>query len=341
MSASREAEISLERELVSRAQGGDGRAFGELFGLYRRPIFQLCLKKVGDRGLAEEALQETFLRAFRALPGFDGSLPFFPWLSKIALNRSIDLRQRRAVLVSTETIAIADLRAVATPDHASVVVERVRLQAAISRLPRSQRRMVVLHDVEGRSCREVAEAVGKSELAVRSSLFRARATLRAVLRTLGLAGVCIRLRTRRGFDRLSRLPAIQVGIGDALVAAAALSFFGGVPVIAATVETQGSVIIESSLADAADSPSSNGYFANGYVPSPTTPPKKPGSASPIRWRVSTDPPRSGTIAPEGSTAHLEVVSPDGQTLYYADTWIECDQVGTVPPSVPSPVSAGC
>ncbi len=89
---------STDEELVARAQGGDVDSFNQLILRWERPIYALAYRVIGREEDARDVSQETFLRAFRALPGFKGQAKFSSWLYRIALNLCRDWirRQRRA-----------------------------------------------------------------------------------------------------------------------------------------------------------------------------------------------------------------------------------------------------
>ena len=87
-----------DEELVARSQGGDADSFNQLILRWERPIYALAYRVIGREEDARDVCQETFLRAFRALPGFKGQAKFSSWLYRIALNLCRDWirRQRRA-----------------------------------------------------------------------------------------------------------------------------------------------------------------------------------------------------------------------------------------------------
>ena len=87
-----------DEELVARSRGGDAESFNQLILRWERPIYALAYRVIGREEDARDVCQETFLRAFRALPGFKGQAKFSSWLYRIALNLCRDWirRQRRA-----------------------------------------------------------------------------------------------------------------------------------------------------------------------------------------------------------------------------------------------------
>src|SRR5439155_16087393 len=99
-------------ELVARSMGGDAESFNQLILRWERPIYALAYRVIGREEDARDVCQETFLRAFRALPGFKGQAKFSSWLYRIALNLCLDWirRQRRApVMQAPEGVDLVDL----------------------------------------------------------------------------------------------------------------------------------------------------------------------------------------------------------------------------------------
>ena len=84
-----------EAELLSKAQQGDAQAFTWLVETYQRPVFNLCYRMLGNAQDAEDAAQETFLRAYKNLRRYDRSRPFSTWLLSIAAHYCIDQARRR------------------------------------------------------------------------------------------------------------------------------------------------------------------------------------------------------------------------------------------------------
>jgi RNA polymerase sigma-70 factor (ECF subfamily) len=94
-----------EGEWLRRARGGDEEAFSRLVEAYQAPVFNLCYRMLGDAELAEDAAQETFLRAYRSLAGFDMRRPFRTWLLSIAAHHAIDqIRRRRVPILPLEDV---------------------------------------------------------------------------------------------------------------------------------------------------------------------------------------------------------------------------------------------
>jgi RNA polymerase sigma-70 factor (ECF subfamily) len=167
-----------ERELVLSAQRGSREAFAELVRAHQRRAYAVARAIVLDHHDAEDAVQDGFLHAYRALARFRPGEPFGAWLHRIVANAALDLQRRRKVRSAgtlPETIALP-FRDPAESDEL-----RRRLAAALERLTERQRSVIVLHDVEGFRHAEIGEMLGIPEGTARSDLHHARATLRRLL----------------------------------------------------------------------------------------------------------------------------------------------------------------
>src|SRR5258708_14097164 len=143
-----------DEELVARSIGGDSDSFNELVLRWERPIYALAYRTIGREEDARDVCQETFLRAFRALPGFRGQAKFSSWLYRIALNLCRDWirRERRAPVVQPpEDIDLIELAAAAEPSEpiqdltARTDLTRLVVQA-LNLLPEEQRTAIVLKE---------------------------------------------------------------------------------------------------------------------------------------------------------------------------------------------------
>jgi RNA polymerase sigma-70 factor (ECF subfamily) len=181
---------AAEADLIVKARGGNLFAFEEIVRRYQRRVYGVAYRIVRRHDVADDVTQEAFIRAHKALSGFDTSRPFGPWVCRIASNlavthlRSPEAREDELPAGHAETPA-------ATPDPLQAVLAdeaQAVLQAALERLPGEQRAVVVLRAVEEMSYREIAETLDLSMGTVMSRLSRAREKLReALLPYLGAA----------------------------------------------------------------------------------------------------------------------------------------------------------
>lgn len=174
---------------------GDGEAFRELFARWSPRLFSFFLAMNRDMGDAQDLVQETWLRVFRARDRFDTDRPFRPWLFRIASRLQSDLIRSwgwkiRRLSVSAPAGAegpgpaaldgIADAKP--GPQESAESGERSRLlRAALARLPGRHRQAVVMHDLEGMTAEEVAEALGCPLSTALSWIQRGRRRLRVLL----------------------------------------------------------------------------------------------------------------------------------------------------------------
>ncbi len=158
--------------LVERARQSDRDAFGELYRLYHPPVFRLAQFYLG--GAAEDAVAETFLRAWIALPRYRFTdAPFVAWLYGIARHVVAD---ERADLRRVEPRSELPDRATEPPHH-----DRLALALAMKKLSRSDRRVIELKYLIGLTNAEVATAVGKSVGAINTQQWRALRSLRRLI----------------------------------------------------------------------------------------------------------------------------------------------------------------
>ena len=178
-----------DQALVAQHLRGDDQAFAALVARYTAPIFNLAFRLTDDRAEAENATQETFLRAYSALPRSRTDLAFKPWLFQIAVNLCRDLARKKRPAVfadlaqedeSSPEEAIED----ETPLPLAQVEERElekALTRAVADLPEIYRAVVTLRYTEELSYEEIAAVLQLPVNTVRTHLFRAKAMLRKAL----------------------------------------------------------------------------------------------------------------------------------------------------------------
>ena len=170
-----EAGPARDAALVRAGLAGDLTALEQLFRPYERSLVALCHGILGSAEDAEDAAQETFLRALRALPGFRGDAAFRTWLFRIAVN--VCLRSKAA---RHPTEPWDEERTGLLPDSASpeaIALRRLRVLEALHALPRRHRALLLLKVLEGWSVAEIGQALGWSPIRVQNELSRARRTL--------------------------------------------------------------------------------------------------------------------------------------------------------------------
>lgn len=163
------ADAPARLDCRTRAAAGDAAAFEELVGLHERPVLRTALRILGRLEDAQDAAQEVFLRLHKHLPRLDKARDLSPWLYRVTVNVCNDFYRKkpRGRMVPMED-------AEREPVLQTGADERLILAEAIKALPARERAAIVLRDIEGLSTREVAEAMGTSEVTVRSHVCRAR-----------------------------------------------------------------------------------------------------------------------------------------------------------------------
>ena len=178
-----------DEELVARSISGDAESFNELILRWERPIYALAYRTIGREEDARDVCQETFLRAFRALPGFRGQAKFSSWLYRIALNLCRDWirKQRRAPVVQMpEDVDLLEMAAAAEPSETiEDLVARKDLTRAVERvmaqLPEEQRTAIVLKEYHGLTFQEIADLAGCPLSTVKTRLYQGLSVLRREL----------------------------------------------------------------------------------------------------------------------------------------------------------------
>jgi RNA polymerase sigma-70 factor, ECF subfamily len=180
---------STDEELVARAIRGDAESFNQLILRWERPIYSLAYRTIGREEDARDVCQETFLRAFRALPGFRGQAKFSSWLYRIALNLCHDWmrRERRApAMQAPEGVDLMELAAETEPSESiEDLVVRTDLtelvKRAMARLPEEQRTAIVLKEYHGLTFQEIADLIGCPLSTVKTRLYQGLTVLRREL----------------------------------------------------------------------------------------------------------------------------------------------------------------
>jgi RNA polymerase sigma-70 factor (ECF subfamily) len=167
----------LEEQWLIQAQRGEAQAFSNLVETYQRPVYNLCYRMLGNAEDAEDAAQETFLRAYKAIQRYDNSRSFITWLLSIAAHYCIDeIRRRRYATISLEDLPVPDVPDV-TPGMESrlgLKEEQQRVRRLLEVLDPTDRAAVIMYYWYDFSYEEICQALSLSLSAVKSRLHRAR-----------------------------------------------------------------------------------------------------------------------------------------------------------------------
>ncbi len=194
------SEQDLDRQLVERARAGDKRAFDLLVQKYHRRLMRLLSRIARNQEEVEDIAQETFIKAYRALPQFRGDAAFYTWLYRIGVNTArnfLSSRGRALPTISDQAVNDDDepderlvAQDISTPE--SMLLSKqvaIAVNEAIDALPEELRTAITLREMEGMSYEEIAEMMACPIGTVRSRIFRAREAIAAKLRPiLGTTG---------------------------------------------------------------------------------------------------------------------------------------------------------
>lgn len=173
-----------ERTLIKKAQAGDAAAFADLVNMHGTLVYNLALRSLSDPQEAEDVAQETFIRAWKALPRFRADARLSTWLYRIATNlcynRLPQLKRELAALDPDMEIDLADERqGVEDVLLSAEIVEQVN--TAVNQLPGSYRLLISLRHMQGLSYAEIAEVANLPLGSVKTGIYRARQQLRVML----------------------------------------------------------------------------------------------------------------------------------------------------------------
>jgi RNA polymerase sigma-70 factor (ECF subfamily) len=185
----------LDQILVERAQQGDQKAFGLLVEKYNRKLGRLLGRMIRDQAEVEDVVQESFIKAYRALPNFRGDSAFYTWLYRIGINTAknylVSLGRRPQVMQEVEIDDVEnfddgnEMRTMDTPETAMMTKEIAQtVNDTVASLPEELRTAITLREIEGLSYEEIATLMQCPIGTVRSRIFRARETISEKLKPL-------------------------------------------------------------------------------------------------------------------------------------------------------------
>jgi len=185
----------VDQQLVERVQGGDKHAFDLLVAKYQRKLTRLLSQFVRDPAEVEDVAQETFIKAYRALPSFRGDSAFYTWLYRIGINTAKNYlvsQGRKAPMLQGVDSEVAEnyeeggvLREMHTPESELMSKQIAQtVNDTLEELPEELRTAIILREIEGLSYEEIANIMDCPIGTVRSRIFRAREAISDQLRPL-------------------------------------------------------------------------------------------------------------------------------------------------------------
>jgi len=170
-----------EAVAIQRCCKGDREAFATLVELHQAAVLALCLRMTGNRADALDCSQQTFVQAYQHLALFDQSLPFRPWLLRIAANQSIGLIRKRARQAVPVDDTALDLTTVHQESFERLVEDRHIVNEAVQALPEQYRNIITLHYHQQLGYQEIADMTGIPTGTVGTYLYRAKRLLKQIL----------------------------------------------------------------------------------------------------------------------------------------------------------------
>jgi len=172
---------NIHQDLILRCEEGDRYAQSELYRLYSKAMFNVCLRIVNDRNDAEDVLQEAFVSAFRNISSYKGTATFGAWLKRIVINKALNFIKKNRV----EVVPIEDHERYADdfePDFGELNLEVRQVKSALKKLPDGYRLVFSLYLLEGYDHSEIAEILGITESTSKSQFNRSKKKIREIIR---------------------------------------------------------------------------------------------------------------------------------------------------------------
>jgi RNA polymerase sigma factor (sigma-70 family) len=179
-----DVDLDRDRALVERCQAGDSAAFGNLYARYYERLLRFCLRRLNDRHEAEDAAQEAFARAWKALPRFAGERRFYPWLTVIAGNICTDMLRRRSRSTPTDDLELTAQHPVGVVQEDTseelvlAAVDGELVNRALDRLSTRHRHVLAMREGSGWTYQQIADHEGVEIGTIETLLWRARQALK-------------------------------------------------------------------------------------------------------------------------------------------------------------------
>ncbi|MET0696323.1 MAG: RNA polymerase sigma factor [Acidimicrobiia bacterium] len=167
----------MDREVLERFRLGDEAAVKVVYDRFGGPVFALSMSILGDHGLAADATQQTFIKAWRAASTYDAGRSFGPWIYAIARRTAIDLYRKRARVVVSDDVDVVSL-----PIGLETVWEVFEVRSALDRLPDEERQVIKMSHFDGLTHVEIADRLDIPVGTVKSRSHRAHQRLIEMLK---------------------------------------------------------------------------------------------------------------------------------------------------------------
>lgn len=167
----------MEREVLERFRSGDEAAVKAVYERFRGPVFAISMSILHDHGLAADATQQTFIKAWQAATTYDADRELGPWIYAIARRTAIDIYRKSSRSVASDEVDITSL-----PPSLDTIWEVFEVRSAVDRLPDEERQVIKLSHFDGLTHVEIAEHMGIPVGTVKSRSHRAHQRLLELLR---------------------------------------------------------------------------------------------------------------------------------------------------------------
>ncbi len=176
--------LNIHQEIIDRCQAGDKKAYGELYQLYSKAMFNVCLRMVNNQQEAEDILQEAFVSAFKNLKNYRSESTFGAWLKRIVINKTLNhIKKRKLELFPLEDNTDRIEEDVNQLDEESTFNIH-KIKKAIELLPDGYRMVFSLYVVEGYDHGEIASIMNITESTSKSQYNRAKKKVRSLIEKL-------------------------------------------------------------------------------------------------------------------------------------------------------------
>ena len=178
---------SSDARLVEEVRRGNRDAFGVLVARYERKLQRVLRRMVRDPEQSRDLAQETFLKVYQHLDQFDTSRRFGPWLFRVAMNLAVDWLRRKRPVMRLSQVSSDDEHPyeIVDPDPRPQIELGQEIQLVLEQIPMNYRRVLIMRDLEGFSCSEVAAIEGRREATIRWRLSLAREMFRKIWESRG------------------------------------------------------------------------------------------------------------------------------------------------------------
>ncbi len=170
---------NIHQEIIDQCKEGSQKAQFQLYKLYYRPMFSICMRLINNAAEAEDVMQEAFLNAFTKIDTYKGEVSFGAWLKRIVINRSLDYLKKRKVRfeeINEKTNQIPDYQMEIKEVNMKVIKD------AIQKLPDGYRVVLSLFLIEGYDHEEISQILGISNSNSRTQYLRAKNKLKELLK---------------------------------------------------------------------------------------------------------------------------------------------------------------